>query len=190
MASSYQYTTLQTNGQRGLWRLEADLLRDHGNPIRVPWLAYDQISGTGDEDCNRTREEQVRSMVEEVLMSDIWLPFIPQVLVQLLCPVHSKGVCGGIGVRIVFGVSATRMMTYTLVAAAWRSSLIWKQGDLRSRPALSAAEASPLASRACGSASPRPVLRVPKERRRTCRRCTGRSPSRPQLVALNEILPG
>ena len=119
-------------------------------------------------------------------MSDIWLPLIPQVLVQLLCPVHSTGLCGGIGARIVFGLSATRMMTYTLVAAAWRSSLIWNQGALQSRPAPSAAEASPLASRACASASPRPVLREPKERRGTCRRCTGRPASRTRPLPFPE----
>ena len=39
------------------------------------------------------------------------LPFLPQVLVQLLCPVHSTGVCGKIGARIVFRLSTTRRMT-------------------------------------------------------------------------------
>jgi ABC-type bacteriocin/lantibiotic exporter with double-glycine peptidase domain len=42
-------------------------------------------------------------------------------------------VCGRIGARIVFRLSKTRRITYTLVAAAWGSSLIWNQGALRSR---------------------------------------------------------
>ena len=40
------------------------------------------------------------------------------------------------GDRMVFKLSATRRMTYTVVAAAAGSSLIWNQGALRSRPAL------------------------------------------------------
>jgi hypothetical protein len=38
------------------------------------------------------------------------------------------GVCGRIGARIVFRLSTARRMTYTVVAAACRSSLIWNHG--------------------------------------------------------------
>jgi hypothetical protein len=39
-------------------------------PTGVPWLATDQMSGRGDEGRKRTREEQVRSMVVDVLISE------------------------------------------------------------------------------------------------------------------------
>jgi hypothetical protein len=54
------------------------------------------------------------------------LPFIPQVLVEPLRRVrHAER-----GARIVFRLSTTRTLcvTYTVVAAAAGSSLIWNQG--------------------------------------------------------------
>ena len=87
------------------------------------------------------------------------------------------------GARIVFRLSTTRRMTYTVVAAAVLSSLIWNQGALGSRADAARQLGSCFATaalRASASASPRPALREPKEPRGTCRRCTARPPSRSQ----------
>jgi hypothetical protein len=35
-------------------------------PMEVPWLAYDQMSATGNEHRNRTEDEPMQSMGEEV----------------------------------------------------------------------------------------------------------------------------
>jgi hypothetical protein len=43
-------------------------------------------------------------------------------------PVHSTGVWGRIGARMAFRLSTARGITYTVVAAAALSSLIWNQG--------------------------------------------------------------